>query len=71
MFGKIYGNFKEKQGLIENSNPDLWQLITLMYGIVVSDETYLDNKETELEVIVSLIQIDSLPQVHYTQYYIL
>lgn len=48
---------------MEKANPDLWYWCKEGYGDYISDPTYLSWKDTELEVIVSLIQMDALPQV--------
>lgn len=63
-FNQIYGaESKTKQETIQNSNPDLWNFVNQVYGNIVSDMTYVDAVDTELQVIVSLIQMDALPQV--------
>jgi hypothetical protein len=64
MFLKIYGgNSTDRQNSMEKANPDLWYWCKEGYGDYISDPTYLSWKDTELEVIVSLIQMDALPQV--------
>jgi hypothetical protein len=65
-FDQIYGDStQQKEQAMNNANPDLWYLVKQFYGDYVSDPTYLDYKDTELEVIVTLIQMDALPQVIY------
>lgn len=66
MFLKIYGgNSTDREDTMKSANPDLWYWCKEGYGDYISDSTYLDYAETELEVIVSLIQMDALPQVIY------
>ncbi|KAL9560204.1 hypothetical protein MBANPS3_000056 [Mucor bainieri] len=63
-FRQVYGAGSEnKQKMIQDANPDLWHYVNEVYGNIVSDMTHVDAVETELQVIVSLIQMDALPQV--------
>ncbi|KAI8644271.1 hypothetical protein BD408DRAFT_127557 [Parasitella parasitica] len=63
-FNQVYGVESEKKyQVIQRASPDLWYFVNEVYGNIVSDMTYLDGIDTELQVIVSLIQIDAGPQV--------
>ncbi|KAK4515280.1 uncharacterized protein ATC70_002890 [Mucor velutinosus] len=63
-FNQIYGTGSEKkQKMIQDAHPDLWQYINEIYGNIISDTTHLSAVDTELQAIVSLIQMDALPQL--------
>lgn len=63
-FKQIYGaESASKQKMIQDANPDLWYYVNEVYGNIVSDMTHVSAVDTELQVIVSLIQMDALPQV--------
>ncbi|RCH83671.1 hypothetical protein CU098_008531 [Rhizopus stolonifer] len=63
-FHQVYGtNSQDKQQLIETSSSDVWYFVKYVYSSIVSDMTWLNPVETELEVIVSLIQMDTLQQL--------
>lgn len=63
-FNQIYGaGSKNKQNKIQDANPDLWYYVNEVYGNIVSDMTHVSAVDTELQVIVSLIHMDTLPQV--------
>jgi hypothetical protein len=65
LFDRVYAdNSVKSQNLIKSANPDLWQFIEVAYGLIAADKTYFTDKETELQVVVSLIQLDALPQVN-------
>ncbi|OAC98615.1 hypothetical protein MUCCIDRAFT_115537 [Mucor lusitanicus CBS 277.49] len=64
-FKQIYGaESASKQKMIQDANPDLWYYVNEVYGNIVSDMTHVSAVDTELQVIVSLIQMDALPQDH-------
>ncbi|KAG2237549.1 hypothetical protein INT48_005585 [Thamnidium elegans] len=60
----VYGEEFDNAGyILNNASSDLWNLIEQAYGNVFAETTYLGYIETELDVIVTLVQMNTLPQL--------
>ncbi|KAI9271247.1 hypothetical protein EDC94DRAFT_682448 [Helicostylum pulchrum] len=60
----VYGEeFDNADYILNNASSDLWKWIEQAYGNVFAETTYLDYIETELDVIVTLVQMNTLPQL--------
>lgn len=60
MYGEEYDN---ADYILNNASSDLWSWIEQAYGNVFAETTYLSYIETELDVIVTLVQMDTLSQL--------
>lgn len=60
MYGEEYDN---ADYILNNASSDLWGWIEQAYGNVFAETTYLGYIETELDVIVTLVQMNTLPQL--------
>lgn len=62
----IYGDSLDTEiNFLNNACSDQWHWIEQSYARILSDTTYLDSKHTELNIIVSLIQMNTPRQVFH------
>lgn len=61
----VYGTeYDDTAYKLNNAGSDLWCWVKQVYGNLFSETTYLNYVDTELSLVVGLIQMDTLRQVN-------